>query len=255
MIAAQGEGDAERFRSIGANPALTHITGNIKFDIDIPADVGARGRALREQHAARRKIWIAGSTHAGEEQIVLEAHRLLRKAHPDALLVLVPRHPNRFPEVADWLTRANVSFVKRSQRVPAPATSELLLVDTLGELLDFYAAADVAFVGGSLVPIGGHNLLEPAALGLPILTGPNNFNSEDVAQLLLTQGAAEIVSDAPDLAGKVTRLFEDPDARVRMGASGRAAIQANRGALENLMGLIVPLLESTQRATKGSDSA
>lgn len=255
VIAAQGEGDAERFRSIGANPALTHITGNVKFDIDIPADVGARGHALRAQHAARREAWIAGSTHAGEEQIVLEAHRLLRKTHPGALLVLVPRHPNRFAEVADWLTRENVSFVKRSQRSPAPATSEVLLVDTLGELLDFYAAADVAFVGGSLVPIGGHNLLEPAALGLAILTGPNNFNSEDVAQLLLKQGAAEIAYDAPDLARKVARLLEDPDARARMGAAGRAAIEANRGALENLMGLITPLLDSTERSAKAPDSA
>ena len=137
-------------------------------------------------------------------------------------------------------------FIRRSQ-VPAAgaiAAAEILLLDSLGELLDFYAGSDVAFVGGSLVPIGGHNLLEPAALGLPILTGPNTSNSADVARLLIERGAAEVVRNPQELADKVAALLADPEARERMGAQGRAFVDANKGALQKLLGLVVPLIES-----------
>jgi 3-deoxy-D-manno-octulosonic-acid transferase len=126
------------------------------------------------------------------------------------------------------------------------ADARVLLLDTLGELLDFYAAADVAFVGGSLVPIGGHNLLEPAALGLPILTGPHNSNSQDVAKLLLSRGAAQVVLGAHELGSRVTALLADPEARARIGAEGRACVDSNRGALAKLLGLIDPLLAGTR---------
>ena len=242
VIAAQGSGDAERFRSIGANPARTHVTGNIKFDIALSREVTVDGRALRELHAPGRKVWIAGSTHDGEEQMVLAAHRQVRHAHPDALLVLAPRHPNRFATVEQWLKREDVRFVKRSQGIKCNPATEVLLVDTLGELVKFYAASDIAFVGGSLVPIGGHNLLEPASLGLAILTGPHNFNSEDVARLLAEQGASDVVRDTEELGRKVIALFDDPQARARMGAQARNSIEANRGALGNLLRLIAPLI-------------
>jgi 3-deoxy-D-manno-octulosonic-acid transferase len=247
VVAAQGAGDADRFKSLGADPELTHVTGNIKFDFSVPFDIGERGQRLREFYAAARPMWVAGSTHAGEEEIILEAQRIVRGTHPRTLLVLVPRHPPRFDEVADTLQRAGVRFARRSQRLgdKASATSalaEVLLVDTLGELLDFYAAADVAFVGGSLVPIGGHNLLEPAALGLPILTGPHNANSADIARLLLERGAAEVVHDAEELGSRVATLLSDPDERERIGALGRASVDSNRGALGKLLGLIEPLL-------------
>jgi len=238
VVAAQGQDDAERFRSIGADPAHIHVTGNIKFDLSVPSGTLERGRALRERHAAGRPVWIAGSTHAGEEQQVLAAHRRLSS---NALLILVPRHPNRFGEVADWLVREGVRFTRRSQETVCDAGTEVLLVDSLGELLDFYAAADVAFVGGSLVPVGGHNLLEPAALGLPVLTGPNYFNSESIARLLIERGAARVVQDG-ELAAAVAALLADGEARSRMGARGRAAIEENRGALARLLGLIAPLL-------------
>jgi len=158
---------------------------------------------------------------------------------------MAPRHPNRFGEVAERLERAGVKFIRRSQESPRANTdeAEMLLLDTLGELLDFYAAADVAFVGGSLVPVGGHNLLEPAALGLPILTGRNNFNSEDVARLLITRGAAEVVHDSRQLGNRVVALLADPDARARIGERGRASVDGNRGALVKLLGLIAPLLD------------
>jgi 3-deoxy-D-manno-octulosonic-acid transferase len=244
VIAAQAPADAERFRSVGAPAAHTHVTGNLKFDFTVPPATLARGLELRAYHAAQRSVWVAGSTHAGEEAILLDAHRELQRLRPDALLVLVPRHPPRFAEVAAWLGREAVTYVKASQHSACDADTAVLLVDSLGELLDFYAAADVAFVGGSLVPIGGHNLLEPAALGLPILCGPYFFNSEDIAQLLIARGALEVVPDAATLAERLRELLSDPDERARRGQLARASIEDNRGALEKLLRLIDPVLQS-----------
>ena len=244
IVAAQGGADAERFRALGAPAGSTHVTGNLKFDFELPADVVARGARLREEYACHRPLWVAGSTHEGEEQAVLAAHRQVRAVHREALLVIAPRHPQRFAEVAQSLAGAGVGFARRSQRLAADTAQhcEVLLLDSLGELLGFYAAADLAFVGGSLVPIGGHNLLEPAALGIPILTGPNNFNSEEIARLLVASGAAEVVQDAAQLAARVSALLADAPARARIGAQGRAAVDGNRGALGRLLGLIEPLL-------------
>jgi len=244
VVAAQGAADAERFRSLGADPASTHVTGNIKFDFELPPDIAARGARLRAQYAQQRPLWVAGSTHGGiEEQAVLAAQQQVRRQHADALLVLAPRHPPRFDEVAQALRTAAVSFVRRSA---ADSLSDsgcaVLLLDSLGELLDFYAAADLAFVGGSLAPIGGHNLLEPAALGVPILTGPDNHNSAEIARLLIARGAAHVVHDGTELGTRVSELLADPAARERMGAAGRASVDSNRGALEKLLALIEPLL-------------
>jgi 3-deoxy-D-manno-octulosonic-acid transferase len=256
VVAAQGEGDAERFRALGAAAERTHITGNLKFDLALPPDIGERGKALREQYAPGRALWVAGSTHGGvEEEAVLAAQRRVGARHSGALLVLAPRHPNRFDEVASWLERQGIAFTRRSQSSEADAAlaasasdtvgegPRVLLLDTLGELIYFYAAADVAFVGGSLVPIGGHNLLEPAALGLPVLTGPNNSNGEDVARLMLDCGAVKIVRNGTELGSQVAELLSDQTLRVEMGNRGRAAVDRNRGALEKLMRLIASLLE------------
>jgi 3-deoxy-D-manno-octulosonic-acid transferase len=244
VVAAQAPGDAERFRSLGADPASTHVTGNLKFDFQLPPHTVELGAQLRAQYARARPLWVAGSTHAGEEQAVLEAHRKVRAVHQDALLVLAPRHPQRFAEVAGLLQKARMSFVRRSQGAAAAAgTSQVLLLDSLGELLNFYAAADVAFVGGSLVAAGGHNLLEPAALGVPILTGPDNSSSEEIARLLIARGAVEVVADAGELAARLGALLANPEARVRIGAQARESVDANRGALGKLLGLIEPLLE------------
>ena len=165
-----------------------------------------------------RPVWVAGSTHALEEDILIAAHRQLRSRYAQALLVLVPRHPPRFGEVADSLRAQGVKFVTRTSGAPTGGSTEVFLVDRLGELLPFYAAADVAFVGGSLVPIGGHNLLEPASLGLPVLAGPNNFNSADIARLLVECGAVRIVGDAAALATAIGELLADPAARTGMDA-------------------------------------
>jgi 3-deoxy-D-manno-octulosonic-acid transferase len=254
VVAAQGEGDAERFRALGAATERTHVTGNLKFDLTLPPDIAERGRALREQYAPSRAVWVAGSTHGGvEEEALLAAQQRLGAAHSAALLVLAPRHPNRFDEVAAWLERQGIAFARRSQSsAPAAAgqspgqnpgqSCSVLLLDTLGELLYFYAAADVAFVGGSLAPIGGHNLLEPAALGLPILTGPNNSNAEDVARLLLDCGAAKIIRNGSELGAAVAELLSNQALRLEMGERGRTAVERNRGALEKLMKLIATLM-------------
>ena len=241
-IAAQGESDAERFRSLGADPQRTHVTGNLKFDFAVPANVTTKGAELRQHYAAGRSVWVAGSTHGGEEAQVLEAHREVRRTHPGTILALVPRHPQRFAEVASWLEKQNVRFIKRSQPSARTPDLEVVLVDTLGELLDFYAMGDVAFVGGTLVEVGGHNLLEPAALGLPVLAGPHNFNSADIAKILVESGAALIVADAKELAARVSALLSSPVERARIGAIGRECVEGNRGALDKLLSLIDPLM-------------
>ena len=246
VIAAQGEADANRFRSLGSDPGSTYVTGNLKFDFSVPADIGARGRVLREYYAPGRLVWVAGSTHGGgEEDALIEAQKLVRSRLPNALLVMAPRHPNRFGEVAAQLVSRGVRFIRRSQTPAAGAIGEadILLLDSLGELLDFYAAGDVAFVGGSLVPIGGHNLLEPAALGMPILTGPHNSNSAEAARVLISSGAAQVAENPQDLADKVVALLKDPEGRARMGKEGRAFVEANKGALQKLLGLVIPLIE------------
>lgn len=242
MIAAQSEADAERFRAIGASPERTYVTGNIKFDFTLPENVRELGAALRARHAPGRCVWVAGSTHPGEELQLLDAQRRLLAAGIDALLILVPRHPNRFDQVAALLTKASVPFVRHSSGVVAGGRCSVLLGDTLGELVSLYAAGDVAFVAGSMVPIGGHNLLEPAALGMPILTGRYNFNSEDIAQLLIDAGAAEVVSDSAALALSLQRLLHDPPLRAAIGQKARATLDANRGSLARLLKLLEPII-------------
>ena len=244
LIAAQTALDAERFIAIGAESARIRVMGNIKFDVELSAGVIDRGRELRASFGNARPTWIAGSTHAGEEEQVLAAHEELRGS---TLLILVPRHPDRFRAVADLLSSRGVRFTRRSSGMPPDAATQVVLVDSVGELAALYAAADVAFVGGSLVPIGGHNLLEPAALGVPVLTGPHHSNSQDVARLLLRQGAALQVNDARELAAVLERLMADPAERRRIGAVGRHIVESNRGSVARLLDLIEPLLPAAAR--------
>jgi 3-deoxy-D-manno-octulosonic-acid transferase len=252
LVAAQTPKDAERFIAIGAQSARTRVIGNIKFDMELGEGVVDRGRELRSAFGSIRPVWIAGSTHAGEEEQVLEAHAELRRAEPKALLLLVPRHPDRFDDVAAALSRRQLGFTRRSSGGMPDSATQVVLVDTVGELAALYAAADVAFVGGSLVPIGGHNLLEPAALGLPVLTGPFHSNSKDIARLLLSQGAALEVADARELAAALTRLLADPAQRQRMGAIGRHIVESNRGSVARLLELIAPLLSGSVQEARPS---
>jgi 3-deoxy-D-manno-octulosonic-acid transferase len=241
LVAAQTSEDAERFVAIGADRARTHVVGNLKFDLEIEPSLLEQGRALRAA-LGPRPVWVAGSTHAGEEEELLRAHAALGRAIPETLLVLVPRHPQRFEGVAQLLARQAVRFERLSAARPVPLQSQVLLGDSMGELNALYAAADVAFVGGSLVPVGGHNLIEPAALGKPILTGPYTANSRQIAQLLIERGGALEVPDADSLADALRRLFENGELRERMGTSARACIALHRGSVTRLLELLEPML-------------
>jgi 3-deoxy-D-manno-octulosonic-acid transferase len=247
-VAAQTASDAARYQSIGARQV--QVTGNVKFDLEAPPSVRQIGEALRAAQFADRLVWVAGSTHEGEEDQVLDAHRLVTARRPDALLVLVPRHPNRFDAVRSWLKSRQVDFASRSRGEAVTSATSVLLADTLGELLSFYAAADIAFVGGSLIAtVGGHNLLEPAVLGRPIVVGPHNFNAPDIAQLMVDRGAARQVGSSEQLAAAILELAANSSLREQMGTRGSAIVAENRGALDRVLELIDPLLQSSPPST------
>jgi 3-deoxy-D-manno-octulosonic-acid transferase len=242
IIAAQSEADAERFLSLGAAPERTRVTGNIKFDVELPPDLPLRGRELRSELFGDRPVWIAASTHDGEEEIVLAAQQILLQTHPELLLVLVPRHPQRFLAVRDMIVKQGMSVVSRTDGEPCSPSTQVFLGDTMGELTLFYAASDAAFVAGSLVPIGGHNLLEPAALGLPLLSGPHVFNAQEIADMFVDKGACKLVQDSAELAAAVDGLLSDPETASQLGDAGREILEGNRGSLARLMAMIEPLL-------------
>ncbi len=234
-IAAREGADAERFVDLGAPPGRVAAVGNIKFDLEVPAEAVAEGARLRQRLGDGRPVWVAASTHSGEDEVVLAAHRRLRVAHPDALLVLVPRHPERFDAVADRCAEAGWPPPRRSRDAWPAAGDPVYLGDTMGELPRLFAAADCAFVGGSLVAVGGHNPLEPAALGLPVLTGPHWFNFAGVYPALMAAGGAREVADAGGLAAALGDWFDDAAARHDAGARARGVVEANRGTLERLL--------------------
>jgi 3-deoxy-D-manno-octulosonic-acid transferase len=236
LIAAQTEADAARFRALGA-PRVS-VTGNIKYDLTLPEGLPEQGRILRRQLGEPRPVLVAASTHAGEDEIVLDACERVRRALPEMLLILVPRHPERFDGVAELCRRRGLGIVRRSEGRPCIGTTQVYLGDSMGELLLFFAASDLALIGGSLVPVGGHNVLEPASLGLPVVFGPHMFNFVEASQRLLQAGAAWQVVDAEELAETVSRLLADPVAAREAGRRGRAVVEANRGALSALLEMI-----------------
>jgi 3-deoxy-D-manno-octulosonic-acid transferase len=237
-IAAQSPADAERFAALGVDPARLRVTGSIKFDVQPPASLTDRAEVLRRTWGNDRPVWVAASTRDGEEEQVLAAHAVLRTRLPSALLVLVPRHPERFERVAALVRRAGFALARRSLGEPCSADTAVYLGDSMGELPVFFAAADVAFVGGSLVPTGGHNLLEPAAAGLPVVSGPHTFNFAEIAGLLRERGALVQVPDAAALADVLLGWLTDAAERARVGEQGRGVIDANRGALGRITDLV-----------------
>lgn len=242
-IAAQTQADAERFIAIGAKPESLAVTGSIKFDVTFPHDLAPRAAEIRRECFGARPVWIAGSTHEGEEIEILRAFERIRLRHRNALLVLVPRHPERFDRVGALCRNRNLSVVRRSERIPG-AEADVFLVDTMGELRLFYAASDIAFVGGSLVPVGGHNVLEPALAGLPVLFGPHLFNFEEAGRRLLEAGGALRVANEEELGEQVIALLDDSDRRREMGSRGRRFVESGRGALGRVEDLLAGLLET-----------
>lgn len=242
VIAAQSEADAERFISLGASEQRTRVTGNIKFDTELPPDLLARGQALRRKVMGERPVWIAASTHDGEEELVLQAHRQLLAKHPNLLLILVPRHPQRFPAVRSLIEKSEFEYVARTSGDACKASTSVYFGDTMGEVTLFYAASDIAFVAGSLTPIGGHNMLEPAALGVPVLTGPYVFNAQEIADRFVAEEACRMVQDTDGLVAEVDRLLRHPNEARALGENGRQILEKNRGALLRLLRLIEPLI-------------
>ena len=242
IIAAQSQPDAERFLEIGASADRTCVMGNIKFDVQPEPGIVERGRSVRAELFGERPVWIAASTHEGEEGPLLDVHAELLARYPDLLLVLVPRHPQRFAGVRELVQKRGLGVIARTEDRAVDANTSVFLCDTMGEVPLFYAASDIAFVAGSLVPIGGHNLLEPAAVGVPIITGPHNFNAQDIADLFIDLGACLMVNTPAELGETVARLLDDRDEARRLGSAGREVLEKNRGALERLLVLLEPLL-------------
>jgi 3-deoxy-D-manno-octulosonic-acid transferase len=233
----QTKTDAERFIKLGLNSECAKAVGNIKFDITPPETLQIQANQLRENLGTNRPVLIAASTHHGEEQIILKAFSAIKKSVPECLLILVPRHPERFDAVADLCKKSDYQLSRRSEN-KIHNTIDIYLGDTMGELWLFYATSDVAFVGGSLVPIGGHNLLEPAALALPIVTGSHLFHFEQISQLLQQQNALTIINDELQFTDTILQLLQNQELRQQKGMRAQQVVTQNRGALEKHLEVI-----------------
>lgn len=238
LVAAQGREDARRLIDLGSNPETTVVTGNLKFDIKLPHSIREQAEVLRRSLSVNRPVWIAASTHEGEEKLVLDAFSTVLETAPDCLLLIAPRHPERFDRVAELCRRRGHKVARRSHDDPVGEDTAIYLIDTLGELPVCYAAADIAFVGGSLVPVGGHNMLEAASLGVPILTGPHFFNFMEITEVLCAADAAWIITGPDTLAEHVLMLIDDANLRYKAGQSGRDIVHANAGGADELMSLL-----------------
>lgn len=239
LFCMRGEIDADRVLALGADPQRVVVTGNIKYDDAEANGYSAPQLAPFARLMDGRPVWIAGSTHRGEEDLILQAFRTVVREVPDAVLVLAPRHPERIPEVETMVREAVFPFVRRT-RLPEDASElpPVILVDTMGELGYLYALATVVFVGGSLVPAGGHNILEPARYRRPILFGPHMDNFAEVAEAFLGEGMSHQVHDAPEMAARIVELFRDPVAARQMGDAAYRVLDRNRGAAERTVTLV-----------------
>ncbi|KQN63161.1 MULTISPECIES: lipid IV(A) 3-deoxy-D-manno-octulosonic acid transferase [Rahnella] len=242
LIAAQNQEDGERFLSLGLKRNQLAVTGSLKFDISVTPELAAKAIALRSQWASRRQVWIATSTHEGEETLLLEAHKELLKNHPTLLLILVPRHPERFPVACELTRKAGLTFTQRSTgEVPSSGT-QVVIGDTMGELMLLYGIADLAFVGGSLVERGGHNPLEAAAHAIPVLMGPHTINFKDICAKLAQDDGLITVTDTASLVKEISTLLTDEDYRLYYGRHAVEVLHQNQGALQRLLHLLEPYL-------------
>lgn len=242
VLASQGVADAERFIKLGMKKENVIVTGNIKFDLELPKNLLEKSKALREQLGNNRLIWIAASTHPGEDEIILNAHHEILKKIPQALLILVPRHPERFESVASLCKEKNFSISRRSLNEPCNENIKIFLGDSMGEMMLMYSVCDVAFVGGSFAQVGGHNMLEPAALEKPVLTGPILFNFAEISQMMIDAKGMQVVKDADELAEKIINFFSNESERKQIGTNALSVVEKNRGALQKQMHAIKNVL-------------
>ncbi|VAX10790.1 3-deoxy-D-manno-octulosonic acid transferase [hydrothermal vent metagenome] len=242
QVAAQAAMDAKHFADLGVSPDRIKVTGSIKFDARLPRSLNEQAEVIRRTWGHDRSVWVAASTHEGEDEQVLDAHARIRNQIPGTLLVLVPRHPERFDSAAVLCRKRGLNLVRRSEQKNCTPDTTVFLGDSIGELPVFLAGADVAFMGGSLVQHGGHNMLEPAALGVPVVFGPHNFNFAAISELLLEEEAALRVQSAEELSTVVEGWLGDAIERSLVGENGRRVVEQNRGALQKLVELIEQML-------------
>lgn len=242
LIAAQNQEDGERFIELGLKRSHLHVTGSLKFDISVTPELAARAVALRRQWAAHRPVWIATSTHEGEESIILETHKKLLTQFPQLLLILVPRHPERFPKAEQLTREAGLKYTLRSTDAVPDAQTQVVIGDTMGELMLLYGIADLAFVGGSLVERGGHNPLEAAAHAIPVIMGPHTFNFKNICAKLDQAEGLITVTDSESMATAIASLLNDEDYRRYYGRHAVEVLHENQGALLRLLTLLSPYL-------------
>jgi len=241
-IGAQSEEDCERLILCGAKPLHTDMTGNLKFDLGVSSDLVKKSAALRERWGSQRPVLVAGSTHEADENVVIPAFVELLKSLPEALLILVPRHPERFARSIQQVIASGLRTELHSEGESCSQQAQCFVIDTIGELMTYYACGDVAFVGGSMGEQGGHNALEPAALGKPVLLGPNMENAREIAAQLLLCNAALRVTNQQDFCEATERILADSALRNSMGQAGRELVEKNRGALDLTMEAVEKLL-------------
>ena len=238
LIATQTQEDTGRFVHIGADKAKVRAVGNLKFDIDIAPGIIGQGQRLRAELFTGRFVWILASTHQHEEAIFLEIYRDLKADIPELLMLVVPRHPERFGDVERLCSQVRLNVVTRSSGRSCAKDTDVFLLDKMGELKLFYAAADLAFVGGSMVPVGGHNILEPAALGVPVLFGPHMNNFKEIERKVLESDAAIQCWDKQEVGAAVRSLYADEERRKALTERGRRFIEQNRGTLDKVVQIL-----------------
>ena len=242
-VFTQTDNSAQRFIALGLDASKISVPGNIKFDMPYPAYLKEQAEVIRRDWFQQRPSWIAASTHEGEDEVVLAAFSLVKKQFPSVLLVLVPRHPERFNEVAQLCARQGFTVTRRTEQRKALVSSDVFLLDTIGELKLYYGTVDAAFVGGSFVPTGGHNMLEPAALAVPILFGPHVHNFTEISERLVDLHAAIQVNDANELAAELIELLEHAEKRDQMGAAGCCFVEQNQGAVQKVSDEIARVID------------
>ncbi|MGL4957982.1 MAG: lipid IV(A) 3-deoxy-D-manno-octulosonic acid transferase [Plesiomonas sp.] len=238
----QSQDDAARFIRLGVATDKLSVSGSVKFDLTLPENITPNAALLRAEFPKNALIWIAASTHKGEDEQVLDAFTRIRQTIPESRLILVPRHPQRFDDVAALCQQRGWLISRRSMQA-SPDPADIYLGDTMGELLMLLAVAQIAFIGGSLVPVGGHNLLEPAAVGIPSIIGPHYFNFTDITQRLLACGATQICQDSESLATAVIQALQQPTLCQQQGQAGQNLVRVNRGAVNNMLNTVERYLQ------------
>ncbi|MBC7001868.1 lipid IV(A) 3-deoxy-D-manno-octulosonic acid transferase [Photobacterium sp. BZF1] len=241
--------DADRFAQLGIPPERLSVTGSVKFDIQIEPALIEQSQRLRQQLGESRPVWIAASTHNGEDEQILEAFNTVKQQHPESLLILVPRHPERFDSVAELCQSQGLSCVRRTLAQDVEEATNVYLADTMGEMLLLMGAADVTVMCGSFIgdKVGGHNMLEPAALAKPILTGPSYYNFADITQQLEAAGALEVCHNAGEIGERLSALLSDPAECKRMGEAGCEVVKNNQGAVAKTLAVLDQQLAGPNR--------